>query len=105
MELISKSKIMRTIEEKIAEREREFKRGLYAEDVVEVYAEINALKEIYDEIKDMPVLSGKWINVDTSKESKHWKCSCCNGLVETAHYCYDCYYEFCPNCGAEMKKR
>lgn len=61
-------------------------------------------------IRDIPVTDvqpakrGRWINVDTLKESKHWKCSCCKGMIETAHCCYDCYYNYCPNCGADMKE-
>lgn len=49
-----------------------------------------------------PVKHGRWINVDMLKESKHWKCSCCKGIIETGYYCYNCYYNYCPNCGAKM---
>ena len=49
-----------------------------------------------------PIKHGRWINVDMFKESKNWKCSCCKGIIETGYYCYNCYYNYCPNCGAKM---
>jgi hypothetical protein len=51
-------------------------------------------------IDSEPVKHAKWHN----KNNKHWVCSECGGLAETAHYCSRCYYDYCPNCGAKMDK-
>lgn len=128
-DMISKSEVLKWLEIQIADCSRELKRELFAEDLVTISESLDTLKKVYDNIKDMTPLQftdsadkaedytkreietavknnclAIRLNVDTLKESKHWKCSNCNGLVETAHCCYNCYYKFCPNCGAEMKR-
>lgn len=55
--------------------------------------------------KDFARPQGEWIFHTT-----HWTCSICNKTAKTIGYCgtKDFMYEnfrFCPNCGAEMKKR
>lgn len=47
----------------------------------------------------------KWRNgCKDGSPSKIWICRTCNGLIETPHYCYKCYYRYCPNCGADMEE-
>lgn len=48
-----------------------------------------------------PVKHGHW-KAYGSLPTNQWSCSECRGLVEVSHYCNECYYDFCPNCGAKM---
>ena len=48
-----------------------------------------------------PVKHGHW-KAHGSLPTNQWSCSECRGLVEVSHYCNECYYDFCPNCGARM---
>lgn len=52
-------------------------------------------------IEAEPVKHGKWIG---QPPTKHWLCSKCNSITTTAHYCWSCYFEYCPYCGAKMDK-
>ena len=36
--------------------------------------------------------------------TKTWQCSACKGVVQTGNYCYKCYYDYCPNCGAKNRR-
>ena len=44
--------------------------------------------------------TGKWVPA-TTKPTKEWVCTNCNGLIRLPVYA-DCYYEYCPTCGAIM---
>lgn len=46
----------------------------------------------------------KWIKTAKTDSCKCWICSKCKCLIETAHYCFNCYYDYCPYCGAKMDK-
>lgn len=46
---------------------------------------------------------GVWRSKNTPP-TKIWQCSACKGLVQTAYYCYKCYYDYCPNCGAKCRQ-
>lgn len=48
-----------------------------------------------------PVKHGHW-TPHGSLPANIWHCSECKGLVEVAHYCNKCYYDFCPACGSRM---
>lgn len=50
-----------------------------------------------------PVKHGQWQG-NILPPSKNWFCSECKNMVETAYYCYRCYYDYCPNCGAKMEE-
>lgn len=69
------------------------------------------LTTLLEYIKEQAVASeeivkqGEWQNKSNIESSKHWICSECQGLVETAHYCCTCYYNYCPQCGAKMKQK
>lgn len=77
------------------------------------------LEELYDDVKYMQ----SYIQKDLSNRleerpaikhgiwqsgrvlpTKTWHCSACKGVVETANYCYKCYYDYCPNCGAKNRR-
>ena len=55
-DLISKRKILKWLEIQIAEYSRELKRELFAEDLVIVSERLDALKKVYDNIKDIAPL-------------------------------------------------
>lgn len=48
---------------------------------------------------------GKWLLPKSNLDgiSRTYVCSKCKALVEVAHYCFDCYYIYCPYCGAKNK--
>lgn len=48
------------------------------------------------------VKRGKWVKPGNDQDHKQWICSECKGLTETACYCWHCYYNYCPCCGARM---
>ena len=49
------------------------------------------------------VKHGEWSKPSNDPvDSKQWICSECKGLTETAYYCWHCYYNYCPICGARM---
>nr|DAY66462.1 MAG TPA: rubredoxin iron binding domains containing a [Caudoviricetes sp.] len=50
------------------------------------------------------VKRGKWVKPGNDQDHKQWICSECKGLIETACYCWHCYYNYCPNCGARMEE-
>ncbi len=57
-------------------------------------------------IEPDPVKSGKWI---TNKRFPHepqkiFVCSECGGFVELPQFAWECYYDYCPGCGAKMHK-
>lgn len=55
-----------------------------------------------DKIEVQPVVHAKWVTHNPKNPSKTFHCSNCLGVVEIPHYAYDCYYKYCPNCGARM---
>lgn len=59
------------------------------------------MEEYQTLIDSEPVKHGKWIG---QPPTKHWLCSKCNSITTTAHYCWNCYFEYCPYCGAKMDK-
>ena len=92
-------------DEKLPVKWEEFPVFTEREDFDIAFTTEDALKGVHDKIQEMPVKQGKW--KATNKDippTKQWLCSCCNGLIETTYYCWNCYYNFCPNCGAEMKR-
>ena len=54
-----------------------------------------------------PVKRGRWTayNFDCRGYADCFKCSCCENYVHV--YCWQkqCDYDFCPNCGADMRGR
>ncbi len=56
-------------------------------------------------IKAEPAKRGKWItNKQTPCEPQRiFVCSECGGFIELPHYAWNCYYDYCPNCGAKME--
>ena len=70
-------------------------------------ADIVDVMQIVNDIPTADVQSvkhGEWI-ANVTQPTKHWSCSECRGLVEVSHYCNECYYDFCPNCGAKNGRR
>ena len=65
------------------------------------------IESVLDYIEHIPtrkiksIKCGKWVP-HGSLPTNMWHCSDCQGLVEVAHYCNECYYNFCPICGATM---
>ncbi|MGN0502911.1 MAG: hypothetical protein ACI4HN_08295 [Ruminococcus sp.] len=65
--------------------------------------------DVYYLIKNMPtadvqeVRCGKWIYVAGGFGWADCKCSEC-GYTDTFEDCTECFYNFCPNCGAKMDK-
>lgn len=47
---------------------------------------------------------GHWMPEVSAAPRKGWQCSSCLAMTETAHYCYRCYYDFCPKCGVRMRE-
>lgn len=45
---------------------------------------------------------GKWRFSGNYSPTKNWICSECNGMVIMPEYCWESYYNYCPNCGAKM---
>lgn len=73
-------------------------------DLLGVFCMSESLYEILQTIPTadvQPVKHGRWKPYG-SLPANIWECSECNGLVEVAHYCNKCYYDFCNNCGAKM---
>lgn len=46
---------------------------------------------------------GEWITSQLAKPTKEWKCTACQGLIMLPVFTNDCYYDYCPNCGARMR--
>lgn len=59
-------------------------------DTVEAVADVQAVKH------------GKWRFSGNYSPTKNWICSECNGMVIMPEYCWESYYNYCPNCGAKM---
>lgn len=66
---------------------------------------VNQTEAIIDYIEHMP-----HVNADRPREIGHWKnykdehcCSVCGEVVIDDWYSDDDWYNFCPNCGAEMR--
>ena len=49
-----------------------------------------------------PVKHGEWITSQLGKPTKEWKCTACQGLIMLPVFVNNCYYDYCPNCGARM---
>lgn len=47
---------------------------------------------------------GRWIPVPQTDITKDWVCSNCQGVITVAHFCKECYYDYCPHCGAKMRE-
>lgn len=45
--------------------------------------------------------TGMWVPLG-KKPTKEWVCTNCKGIVKLPVYADDCYYNYCPNCGAIM---
>ena len=58
---------------------------------VEVIADVQTVKH------------GKWRFSGNYSPTKNWICSECNGMVTMPVYCWESYYNYCPNCGAKMR--
>lgn len=70
--------------------------------------EANDLKaEIYKVIQSMETVEpkvGEWIPVDmTCNHAHEFKCTACGNSVWYDHYTRFCEYDYCPNCGADMR--
>lgn len=48
---------------------------------------------------------GHWIPEVSPVPRKGWQCSSCLAMTETAHYCYQCYFDYCPKCGTKLRLR
>lgn len=59
-------------------------------------------KPIYN---DAPAQEGKWIPVLQTDITKDWVCSNCQGVITVAYFCKECYYDYCPHCGARMRDK
>lgn len=73
--------------------------SVYSESPLKVYSQ--ECIDRAETINIFPVIHGCWKSFGSLPSNK-WICSECNGLVEVAHYCTECYYNFCPNCGVKM---
>lgn len=73
-------------------------------DVVHYYIESGYKCDIFQELKNLPSAesvrkTGKWIKDETGYG--FWNCSEC-GFVSEA-FCANILYNYCPNCGADMR--
>jgi hypothetical protein len=59
----------------------------------------NTIERVLNGLPSVQPRKGKWIRGDSEKLQGKWRCSVCNKT--TYHICAD----FCPNCGADMRKR
>ena len=72
--------------------------------------QVQAINTCIDIIKDAEDNVGYWENIDvnTTDQIGNWqtaKCSKC-GLYHTTPYLYNIHlYNFCPNCGADMRSK
>jgi hypothetical protein len=54
-----------------------------------------------------PIVYGEWImcgNDDLRGYSSVFECSNCGDITRIAYEARDCLFDFCPNCGADMRK-
>lgn len=68
-----------------------------------------------DWIKEMPTadvrenVKGEWIEDNSRERSMMWRCSVCGKIAyyptigKRKNYKKHCGYNFCPNCGADMR--
>ena len=50
-----------------------------------------------------PIRRGRWITSHPVDIAKEFKCTACGGLIELPVFAKKCYYDFCPNCNADMR--
>lgn len=75
----------------------------YSEELISSYSQ-----KVIDNAPTLDVKTvrhGTWNPDVTGTPTKNWCCSECRGLVTVANFCNDCYYNYCPNCGAKMHKK
>lgn len=61
---------------------------------------MNLVKGLLTQMPDaVEVVHGRWVDVSLSFTHPKAKCSVCGGIV------YACGYNYCPNCGAEMRTK
>lgn len=70
----------------------------------EPYIHIDSVRNMLKKAANQPVKGGIWITAHPVDRSKEFKCTACQGLVEIPVFAKECYYDFCPNCGARMKR-
>lgn len=70
-------------------------------EILETCAQI--LEQI-DEKKIRYERYGEWIPVPQTDITKDWVCSNCQGVITVAYFCKECYYDYCPHCGAKMRE-
>lgn len=89
--------------------------------LIEVYENCNifnptAIREYLKPVIQMlentdirPVVYTHWKkahkNSSDNSPEKLFTCSKCKGLIELPHYAFECYYKYCPNCGAKIKPK
>ena len=47
---------------------------------------------------------GVWIASHPVETAKEWKCTACQNIVLLPEWTNQCYYKYCPNCGAKMNE-
>ena len=51
-----------------------------------------------------PVVRGKWVRLDMHKGMEQFRCSICRSECYVPTCMGEPMYEFCPNCGADMRE-
>ena len=83
---------------------------IYASKDIEKYAD--AFNKLVDNIPTADVrenVKGKWIEDNSREKSMMWRCSVCGRIAyyptigQRKSYKKHCGYNFCPNCGADMR--
>lgn len=64
----------------------------------------NKIEKYPVHIKENKMKQGKWIPVSQTDITKDWVCSNCQGVITVAYFCKECYYNYCPHCGAKMRE-
>lgn len=96
-EYISREAVLKAFKLKVKNPKKDYQRGM--QDAIDCL-----IPEVIADIPSadvQPVKHGHW-KAYGSLPTNQWSCSECRGLVEVSHYCNECYYDFCPNCGAKM---
>lgn len=54
---------------------------------------------------DLPVKLGKWIPIDVNwiSETRNFKCTSCECISVDYYFTKKCGFNFCPQCGADMR--
>ena len=80
---------------------------IYEKGITGILGDNSSIADIINEQPTADVQEGKrgkWVKPGNDQDHKQWICSECKGLIETACYCWHCYYNYCPNCGARMEE-